>query len=140
MESLVEEEVQLDGAQVTATLRYSGVLQWHGKTKQGCLVVQDDVIGIKRGELSITLYTFCMSSKSTICGGFIRKRRRKDLRLSFANDASQQLWFENIQVFLDEAGNSRSRSLSLSLCLSLFCNMMRNGRRGSQNRFEPSYL
>ncbi len=95
MESLVEEEVRLDGAQVTATLRYSGVLQW---------------------------------------------RRRNDLRLSFANDASQQLWFENIQMFLTEAGNSRSWSLSLSLCLSLFCNMMRNGRRGSRNRFEPSYL
>jgi hypothetical protein len=30
MESLVEEELQLDGAQVTATLRYSGALQWHG--------------------------------------------------------------------------------------------------------------
>ncbi len=103
MESLVEEEVQLDGAQVTATLRYSGVLQWHGTTKQGCLMVQDDVIGIKRGELSI-------------------------------------IWSESIQVFLNEAGNFRSRSLSLSLCLSLFCNMMRNGRRGSQNRFEPSYL
>ncbi|CAK9218654.1 unnamed protein product [Sphagnum troendelagicum] len=107
MESLVEEELQLDGAQVTATLRYSGALQWHGTTKQGSLVVQDDVIGIKRVELSIILYTFCMSSKSTICGGFTRKRRRKDLRLSFANDASQQLWFESIQVFLDEAGRPR---------------------------------
>ncbi len=133
MEAIVEEELQLDGAQVTGTLRNTGVLQWHGATKQGSLVVQDDLIGIKGGgELCIILHTFCISSSSSskrpICGGVgaaaaaIPKRKRKDMRLSFANEASRQMWYETIQRFLDEAGNcsimrhSSILSVRLSLC------------------------
>ncbi|KAH9561503.1 hypothetical protein CY35_05G024900 [Sphagnum magellanicum] len=116
MEAIVEVELQLDGAQVRAMLRNTGVLQWHGATKQGSLVVQDDLIGIKGGgELCIILHTFCISSSSSsskrpICGGAaaaIPKRKRKDMRLSFANEASRQMWYETIQRFLDEAGRPK---------------------------------
>ncbi|CAK9272818.1 unnamed protein product [Sphagnum jensenii] len=115
MEAIVEEELQLDGAQVRATLRNTGVLQWHGSTKQGSLVVQDDLIGIKGGgELCIILHTFCLSSSSSskrpICraaAAAIPKRKRKDMRLSFANERSRQMWFETIQRFLDEAGRPK---------------------------------
>lgn len=130
MEAIVEEELQLDGAQVRATLRNTGVLQWHGATKQGSLVVQDDLIGIKgEGELCIILHTFCISSsyssKRPICRGAaaaIPKRKRKDMRLSFANERSRQMWFETIQRFLDEAGNCSimRHSFILSVCLSFF--------------------
>ncbi len=146
MEAIVEEELQLDGAQVTATLRNTGVLQWHGATKQGSLVVQDDLIGIKGGgELCIILHTFCISSSSSskrpICGGAgaaaaaIPKRKRKDMRLSFANEASRQMWYETIQRFLDEAGNCSimRHSSILSVCLSLCSKPSTNTRSRRKN-------
>jgi hypothetical protein len=143
MEAIVEEELQLDGAQVRAMLRNTGVLQWHGATKQGSLVVQDDLIGIKGGgELCIILHTFCISSSSSskrpICGGAaaaIPKRKRKDMRLSFANEASRQMWYETIQRFLDEAGNCSimQHSFILSVCLSLCAKPSNNTRSRRKN-------
>ncbi len=109
-EHLFKEEVQLDGARgVTIKLNHDGLLQWSGK-RNGSLIVPGDLIGFKQQESSVNLYSFPRLSSSGNNKLHSRhrssgaNRARKDILIKFTNPASQKIFCDKIQQFLDISG------------------------------------
>jgi sphingosine kinase len=112
-EHLFKEEVQLDGARgVTIKLNHGGLLQWSGK-RNGSLIVPGDLIGFKQQESSVNLYSFPRLSSSG--NNKLRSRHRssganrarKDILIKFTNPASQKIFCDKIQQFLDISGRPK---------------------------------
>jgi hypothetical protein len=109
-EHLFKEEVQLDGARgVTIKLNHDGLLQWSGK-RNGSLTIPGDLIGFKQQESSVNLYSFPRLSSSGNKKLYSPHRSsganrvRKDILIKFTNPASQKIFCDKIQQFLDISG------------------------------------
>uniref|UniRef100_A0A0C9QN40 sphingosine kinase n=1 Tax=Wollemia nobilis TaxID=56998 RepID=A0A0C9QN40_9CONI len=98
---IINEEVQLNGFRVSATLSSGGLIRWSG-AKSGSLLVQDDLLGFSREISSVKLHG-CVKHETGGLWGISRSGCRvlKDFSLTPKNEESLNNWCQCIQKCLD---------------------------------------
>eukprot|EP01018_Ginkgo_biloba_P022428 Gb_00257 [translate_table: standard] len=103
---LINEDLHLDGLNVTATLSSAGLIHWSG-AKSGSLVIHDDVLGFSREGSNIKLHAFKKQESNGWCGVSPGQRVRRDFCLSPGTEESCSNWCQCIRRCLDTLGRPK---------------------------------